>query len=193
MLNNHQQQSHAFNSQSKQKQYREQLSKSFRDILENTFLINGMYQPSIHQQNSTKNSNSTNYLNNLYEQNRNLSMNLNDHSSQMTSINMQNNVPDKGIDSALNKPDSFAQNYASSVRTLNKVSSPSISVVASPTTSSSIVSTSQIPTTPVLVNNELAIKFAQLEHTLALTKAENNTLMEQQVNNFKYLIKNKFF
>lgn len=109
-------------------------------------------------------------------------MNINDHSqSQMTSINMQNNVPDE---ETLNKPDSFAQNYASAIRTFNKVSSPSISVVASPVTSSSIVSTSQIPTTPVLVNNELAIKFAQLEHTLALTKAENNTLMEQQVKNY---------
>lgn len=43
------------------------------------------------------------------------------------------------------------------------------------------LSASQVPTTPVLVNNQLAFKFAQLERTLELTKAQNNNLLEQQL------------
>lgn len=41
--------------------------------------------------------------------------------------------------------------------------------------------TAQIPTTPILVNTQIALKFAELERSLALTKAENNTLLEQQL------------
>ena len=43
------------------------------------------------------------------------------------------------------------------------------------------VSSQMVPTTPVLVNNQLAFKFAQLERTLEITKAQNNNLLEQQV------------
>jgi hypothetical protein len=42
--------------------------------------------------------------------------------------------------------------------------------------------TQNIPATPVVVNTQLIMKFAELERTLAMTKAENNNLLEQQVN-----------
>jgi hypothetical protein len=45
-----------------------------------------------------------------------------------------------------------------------------------------VTASQQIPTTPILVNTQLALKFAELEHRLELTKAENHNLIEQQVN-----------
>ena len=39
----------------------------------------------------------------------------------------------------------------------------------------------KIPSTPILVNSQMAAKFAQLERTLEMTKAQNNSLLEQQV------------
>lgn len=190
------QQAHYLNVHNQQKQqYRKQLSQSFRDILENTLLINGMCQTSLvppQTSTSPSNSNSTSYLNNPnyhqnhYEQSRNhsigyLNSNNNDNidnkiqSAQTMSITYKNHssINDQAInEESLNK-------FKSSNQTVNQINSPTTSVLASPTTS--VVPPSQIPTTPVLVNNEIAIKFAQLEHTLAITKAENNNLLEQQV------------
>jgi len=55
-------------------------------------------------------------------------------------------------------------------------------------TNQKISSQMSITKSPPLLNTQLAVKFAELERTLACTKAENNNLLEQQVTFFIILI-----
>lgn len=165
--------------QQKQQQYRKQLSQSFRDILENTLLINGMCEPpscvppspappsnvyqAIHQRNQ-----STGFLD---------CGSATPKTTRRDETVFEPALAPSSPPSTTNTPTPHRQQFSSPTRAQANTAASS----ASPSVPGSAVSTSQVPTTPVLVNTQLAIKFAQLEHTLAITKAENNNLLEQQV------------
>lgn len=156
----------------KSQQYKKQLSKSFRDILENTLLINGFNDVCL-ENNNNNNNNTTNSAN-IYS------------CSQTKTIRSANNPP---------KPCSQAQNTQRTHKINKSTSSLENSnmnlTVSNATNNNSCDKTNyspshnklnKIPATPVVVNTQLIMKFAELERTLAMTKAENNNLLEQQVN-----------
>lgn len=171
--------------QQRQQQYRKQLSQSFRDILENTLLINGMCEPPSGpppqpQPVSTTTSNNSYHI---APSSPYIHRGGNHHQSSSAASYHASN-------SNVSAESSYAAAAAAINRSLSpqhqvkqQFTSPTRPPVLKPTSpvAQATNSSSQVPTTPVLVNTQLALKFAQLEQTLAITKAENNNLLEQQV------------
>ncbi len=115
--------------QQQQQHYNKQLSQSFRDILENTFLINGLDEMVLSD--------------NIYQSaNR-------DHLGTMPSA-------------ARHGSQAFMANSSNS---LNK----------------RLTGSNVQPSQDTTVSSQIALKFAELERSLARTKAENNSLLEQQL------------
>jgi len=121
--------------QQPQQQYNKQLSQSFRDILENTFLINGLDEMVLND--------------NIYQSNNRNGLYLSNHGT----------LPSVRHNSQTN----FMTNSSTSLSN-NKSISNNIQPVHDKT-----------------VSNQIALKFAELERSLARTKAENNSLLEQQL------------
>jgi hypothetical protein len=170
--------------QHKQQQYRKQLSQSFRDILENTLLINGICESTPgHNTNNNTTTTTTTTTNNNNNNNTSNYQHRNQSTCYLNSFNQTTTSPTMPTSPKLVHPvltNHHHQQQQHSDDYDQRQFSPTRNGVSGNTPSTPV--TSQVPSTPVLVNTQLALKFAQLEHTLALTKAENNNLLEQQVN-----------
>lgn len=196
----------SLNQSNKSQQYKKQLSQSFRDILENTLLINGIGE-------TNRTMHSSNYMNQSAigklatlspvisqpQQNQRFSKCLNKSTSSLNN-NINNcvmgvsaavsNLTQPKIAASLNSSQQILYEYLEP--TNPQTNNPSLSQLPSTNLIELLdenedaklaVSPNrhQVPSTPVLVNTQLALKFAELERNLALTKAENNNLLEQQV------------
>lgn len=183
-----------------------QLSQSFRDILENTLLINGFndmslideqrLQQNIYQKNQQQNF----YRNHLHgtmpRNNKNV---LNQHQQQQNQYNAQQYQrygTAKYMNGSMNSlNNNLIVNHVQSPRqpfyenTLDQhqqyvilndtLGSDGQSDKSSGHSSSDKVNKNGSDMSPV--NTKIAVKFAELEKTLARTKAENNNLLEQQL------------
>jgi len=179
------------NNSFKNQQNRKQLSKSFRDILENTLLINGFNDICL-ENNNNNNAVYTSSQTKSIHRNGPASLNVNNATvtnqhHTLTKINksvssFENNQPkSNNNNSKMNLTNQQYFDYNNS----NLLDQNYIS--GSPSHRNKLVTNANnqnIPTTPVVVNTQLVMKFAELERNLALTKAENNNLLEQQVNYF---------
>ena len=193
---------------------KQNLSQSFKDILENTLMINNLnecYSNNIQNNKYPNNKNGTNgrYVKNLNKSTCSLNLNgtSNHNNNSNTSFSPQHHkllsdailfsqMPSTNlldIDEADLDEEIFEQTI-SPVLPIENNNKANISIGKNESSSFSSpvnLNQSKIPSTPVLVNNQMAMKFAQLERTLEITKAQNNNLLEQQVSfkqiNFKYI------
>ncbi|CAF0719812.1 unnamed protein product [Brachionus calyciflorus] len=140
-------------NQNKTNNYKKHLSQSFRDILENTMLINGISE-----------ANNRNYIN----------LNPNYSKNQRLSIN-------KSLGSLNNQTTVIAANVScltGSVNNQSKMNSSQQHLLMEQNMDEFIDDLEKKLSSPI--SNQLAIKFANLERSLAMSKAENNNLLEQQ-------------
>ena len=199
-------------SSQKSQQYKKQLSQSFRDILENTLLINGFDTANTNQLNTLTNSlysptkaQLSHYPNkSAASTNQALIINNNCGNGRYVKALNQSTCSLNNNSSLMSPNGKSSLNYSSSIldqakmfKDLDLINTSNIN----PMTLSQLPSTNlldidedqvdlsysavqlspKLPTTPVLVNNQLAIKFVELERKLEMSKAENNNLLEQQL------------
>ena len=191
--------------QLQQQNYRKQMSQSFRDILDNstttTTTTTQLLLNNSHNLNESSATTKTcpfqaaimaNYLSPQHHQsslskiqspNHHLILNNSQHRTKCQSTN-------GSLSSSMNK---LSLNPAQQMALLNGTMNDLDGADSDNNFNTSIYNTmhqhqqsnggnkAQIPTTPILVNTQIALKFAELERSLALTKAENNTLLEQQL------------
>jgi hypothetical protein len=175
---------------------KQNLSQSFKDILENTLMINNLNENNTISNKiikNNKNNNNTSGNNSRYVKNLNkstCSLNLNgNHSSIAFSPQHQKLLSDAILLSQLPSTNLIDIDETDALDTdvieiEQTIMPPQINgynndsrMSLSPTRHDQC----KIPSTPVLVNNQMAVKFAQLERTLEITKAQNNNLLEQQL------------
>ena len=195
-------------SSQKSQQYKKQLSQSFRDILENTLLINGfdtanaslahsLYSPTrapaSHYANKSGASSGAQALIMNYNCGNGRHAKALNQSTCSLNNNNNNNMMSPNGKSSLNYSSSILE-QAKMFKDLDLINTSNIN----PMTLSQLPSTNlldidedqadapsyaqlspKLPTTPV--NNQLALKFVELERKLEMSKAENNSLLEQQL------------
>jgi hypothetical protein len=189
---------------------KQNLSQSFKDILENTLMINNLNECYSNNMQNGKYSNgkSGRYVKNLNKStcslNLNGTSNNNNNNNNSMSFSPQHHkllsdailfsqLPSTNlldIDEADLDEEIFEQsispvlpidNNNNNNNSNNNKSNVSVNKNESSFSSPIHLSQNKIPSTPILVNNQMAVKFAQLERTLEITKAQNNNLLEQQV------------
>ena len=172
--------------------YKKQLSQSFRDILENTLLINGFDEMTANEH--------TENTQNVYYQTQAANIYLNTKSAthnprhgkclanSTSSLNNNNNSNNLGAVRHMTEPPEYSLGSSDQqFIILNDTSATDES--QSEKTGPNKTSEASSPATGA--NTQIAMKFAELERTLALTKAENHTLLEQQVKSSSLLFKTK--
>jgi hypothetical protein len=100
-------------------------------------------------------------------------------STSSLSNNFNNNTTNNNV-SLLNMLTPATNNHKIPVQIFNLTSQNYQKSQTHSTFNNHIVNT-QIPSSPMEENTKIVFKFAELERTLALTKAENNNLLEQQL------------
>ena len=173
--------------------YKKQLSQSFRDILENTLLINGFDEMTANEH--------TENTQNVYYQTQAANIYLNTKSAthnprhgkclanSTSSLNNNNNSNNLGAARHMTEPPEYSLGSSDQFIILNDTSASDES--QSEKTGPNKTSEASSPATGA--NTQIAMKFAELERTLALTKAENHTLLEQQVKSSSLLFKIKLW
>ena len=176
-------------------QYKKQLSQSFRDILENTLLINGFDEMAVNAEHTENMQNvyyqtqaGMSHTANIYLNTKPVTHNprygkclANSTSSLNNSNNNNNNSNNLGVTRHMTEPPEYSlgssdQQFIILNDTSASDESQSDKIGPNKTSESS-------PATGA--NTQIAMKFAELERTLALTKAANHTLLEQQVKLFE--------
>jgi hypothetical protein len=184
------------NMKNTQQQYKKQLSQSFRDILENTLLINGFddqlncsqLNPAMinHVNNSTLKSPIHDFnakMNSLQQQLLANKITSNNNNRQINSLNKSTSALNNSINNNINLLNMLTpatHNHNIPVQIFNLTSQNYQKSQTHSTSNTNIVNT-QVPSSPIEENTKIVIKFAELERTLALTKAENTNLLEQQL------------
>ena len=185
---------------------KQNLSQSFKDILENTLMINNLNECYSNNMQNGKyaNGKSGRYVKNLNKSTCSLNLNGTSNNNNNNSISFSpqhhkllsdailfSQMPSTNlldIDEADLDEEIFEQSISpvlpidnNNSNNNNNKSNVSVNKNESSFSSPIHLSQNKIPSTPILVNNQMAVKFAQLERTLEITKAQNNNLLEQQV------------
>ena len=180
----------------KSQNYKKQLSQSFRDILENTLLINGINDLNM----SSRNANiyqSSNFMTTPSTPTQNTPNKINPGFQRVNNSNYTGTGTVKSLNkstSSLNGAHKMHQGNQQQMIVINDLIDASLNNKKNSANDtlmdeSSLINTNfQTPVhtsntngAPVVLNTQLAYKFAELERNLAMTKAENHNLLEQQV------------